>query len=343
MCNISCKEYEETEMQKSAFFAHKRLHFFLPMLPLFARDQGFHHFLSKISMEIPMSTVHTNSTRRHFLKYLGVGAASAAVGVSGTFVFDHRPQTVQAATIQGQTDRSFTANGKGINALLVHGALADTSTWSRITPSLQQQNYRVLAVQLPLTSLEEDIAITRQALATLSGPTIVVAHSYGGSVITGAVATASNVIGLVYIAAFAPMEGENINALFGQYPATPLLHHVVPSYRTGYVWCDPSWFPQVFAQDLDLAVTKELAIGQKPIQPGCFATPSGSPAWKTHPSWYLVSTNDHCIDPDSERFMAKRMGATTREVASSHLSPLSHPHEVLALIADATSKGKPLS
>ena len=107
-------------------------------------------------------------------------------------------------------------------------------------------------MQLPLTSLEEDIAITRQALATLSGPIIVVGHSYGGTVITGAATNVHNVIGLVYAEALAPAEGESINALFAQYPPTPLLHHVVPSYRQGYVWCDPSWFPQVFAQDLSL-------------------------------------------------------------------------------------------
>jgi pimeloyl-ACP methyl ester carboxylesterase len=290
-----------------------------------------------------MSNSDPQSTRRHFFKVLGVSAASAAaLGTSGLFLFDRRALNAQAVGEQEQENSGVSVSGKGINVLLVHGALTDTATWSRVIPSLQGQNYTVLAVQLPLTSLEEDIAVTKQALATLSGPTIVVAHSYGGSVITAAAANVSNVIGLVYIAAFAPAEGESINALFAQYPKTPLLQHVVPSYRTGYVWCDPSWFPQVFAQDLDLAFARELAIGQKPIQPGCFATRSGSPAWKTIPTWYLVSANDHCIDPGSERFMAKRMGAITREVASSHISPLSHPQEVLDLIADATRKGKKL-
>ncbi len=291
-----------------------------------------------------MSSINPQSTRRHFFKVLGVSAVSAAaLGTPGLFVFDHSSLNAQAADGQEQSNSGVSASGKGVNVLLVHGALTDTSTWSRVIPSLQRQSYKVLAVQLPLTSLEEDIAITKQALATLSGPTIVVAHSYGGAVMTAAAANVANVIGLVYIAAFAPAEGESINALFAHYPATPLLHHIVPSYRTRYVWCDPSWFPQVFAQDLDLAFARELAIGQKPIQPGCFATLSGPPAWKTLPSWYLVSSNDHCIDPRSERFMAKRMGATTREVASSHISPLSHPQEVLELIADATRKGEKLS
>jgi pimeloyl-ACP methyl ester carboxylesterase len=157
-------------------------------------------------------------------------------------------------------------------------------------------------------------------------------------VITGAANNASNVIGLVYAEAFAPVKGESINALFAHYPPTPLLHHVVPSYRKGYVWCDPSWFPQVFAQDLDFAFAKELAVAQKPIQPACFAALAGPPAWKKIPSWYLVSTNDRCIDPRSERFMAKRIGATTREIASSHIAPLSHPHEVVELIVEATKR-----
>lgn len=283
-----------------------------------------------------MSGMNPHTNRRHMLKILGVsGLSAAALGTSGLIY-----SRAQATYGQEQAALDGGVSGKGINVLLVHGALADTSTWSRVTPLLQRQQYHVLAVQLPLNSLEEDIAITKQALATLSGPTIVVAHSYGGSVITGAAANATNVIGLVYVAAFAPAEGDTINTLFSQYPKTLLLNHVVASYRTGYVWCDPAWFPQAFAQDLDPALAQALASGQKPIQPGTFGTPSGAPAWKTIPSWYLVSSNDHCIDPRSERDMAKRMGATTREVASSHLSPLSHPGDVVALIADAVRARK---
>ncbi len=280
-------------------------------------------------------------TRRHFFKYLGASAASvAALGTSGMFLLDHRPLVAQAAHVQEKPNLTVAKSGKGIHVVLVHGALADASTWSRIIPLLQAQGYTTLAVQLPLTSLEEDIAITQQALATISGPIILVAHSYGGSVITGAATNVANVKALVYAEAFAPAEGESINALFSQYSKTPLLQHVVPSYRKGYVWCDPSWFPQVFAQDLDPAFARELAIAQKPIQPACFATLSGPPAWKKIPSWYLVSTNDRCIDPASERFMAKRMGATTREIASSHISPLSHPQVVFELIVDASHKIK---
>ena len=282
-----------------------------------------------------MSSTHEGTNRRRFLQYLGVGAASAAIGASGTLAFDTRGQAAHATAVESP---EVAGNGKGINVLLVHGALADTSTWSLVAPALQQQGYHVLAVQLPLNSVAEDSAITQQALATLSGPTIVVGHSYGGFIITQAARGATNVIGLVYLAAFAPTEGENINTIFGHYPATLLLQHVGPSYRKGYVWCDPAWFPQAFAQDLNPSLARALAVGQKPIDPTTFGTPSGVPAWKSIPSWYLVSSNDHCIDPRSERDMAKRIGATTREVASSHLSPLSHPQDVLALIAEAARK-----
>ena len=127
-----------------------------------------------------MSHMNSQSTRRRFFQFLGASAASvAALGTPGLLGFDHDPPNAHAAGGQEQSNSHISVSGKGINVLLVHGALADTSTWSRIIPSLQRQNYQALAVQLPLTSLEEDIAVTKQALATLSGPTIVVAHSYG--------------------------------------------------------------------------------------------------------------------------------------------------------------------
>ncbi len=286
-----------------------------------------------------MSNSNSHSPRRRFMKSVAASAVLAASGAVGTFFFHQQSLFAEGPNLQANSQAQSSILGTGINVLLVHGALTDASSWSRVIPLLQAKGYKALAVQLPLTSLEEDIAITRQALATLSGPTIVVGHSYGGAVITSAATNVPNVVGLVYAEAFAPVEGESINTLFAQYPATPLLHHVVPSYRKGYVWCDPSWFPQVFAQDLDLPFARELAITQKPIQPACFAALSGPPAWKKIPSWYLVSTNDHCINPASERFMAKRMGAKTHEIASSHIAPLSHPSEVVELIVEA-AKGK---
>ena len=221
-----------------------------------------------------------------------------------------------------------------MNILLVHGAFVDASSWSKVIPLLQDEGFHVLAVQNPNTSLEDDIAVTSQALASLSGPTLLVGHSYGGTVITNVGLTAS-VTGLVYIAAFAPDAGESALSISTQYPA-PAGQHLVPSYRSGFIWLDPPDFPQLFIQDVSLAQGRALAAVQKPLAPECFGAPSGPPNWKTLPSWYLVSSQDQVISPTAERFMAGRMKATTYEIDSSHASPVSHPLAVFDLIVAAS-------
>ena len=226
--------------------------------------------------------------------------------------------------------------GAGINVLLVHGAFVDASSWSKVIPLLQKQGYNVLAVQNPGTSFADDMQTTSQALASLSGPTILVGHSYGGAVISNVGAQASNVIGLVYIAAYAPDEGETIFDLNGKFPATPVVPHFGPSYLPGFIWIDPAAFPANFAQDIPEIEAKALAVAQKPIVMACFTIPSGAPTWKQVPSWYLVSSNDRTLHPDAERFMAKRIGATIREIAANHASPVSHPQDVLELILAAS-------
>jgi pimeloyl-ACP methyl ester carboxylesterase len=271
--------------------------------------------------------------RRNFVKYLGATTAAA-------LLLSQRPLFANAASEQVQSSQSSQKNGKGVNVLLAHGAFADASSWSSVIQLLQSQGYNTLAVQLPLTTQEEDIDITSQALTTLTGPTILVGHSYGGSVITNAVGNASNVVALVYIAAFAPEQGESINAIQAPFSAPPLAQHVVPSYRKGYVWVDPAAFPQIIAQDIQPEVARELAVVQKPIAPESFAALSGEPAWKKIPSWFLVAANDHAINPDAERFMAKRIKATIREIPSSHLSPVAHPNAVFDMIVSATPKAQ---
>jgi pimeloyl-ACP methyl ester carboxylesterase len=199
----------------------------------------------------------------------------------------------------------------------------------------------VLAVQNSLTSLEDDVNVTRQALASLDGPTIMAGHSYGGAVITNAGTGVPNLHSLVYIAAVAPEEGESVAGIAAQFPTPPIAAHVVPSYRQGYNWVDPAFFPQDFVQDIPVTQAQALAVVQKPITPACFAAKSGPPAWKTIPSWYLISGDDRVINVDSERFMARRIGATTRQIASSHASPVSHPQEVFEIIV-AASQGAPV-
>jgi pimeloyl-ACP methyl ester carboxylesterase len=225
------------------------------------------------------------------------------------------------------------------NVLLVHGAWVDGSSWNQVTAILQKQGHTVVAVQLPLTSLADDVAWTRHVLAErLSGPTVLAGHSYGGAVISGAAAGVTNAIGLVFASAFAPDNGETLGGLGSLFPPPPGLAHTQPDSQ-GFLWFDPAAVPGNFAQDLPAQDARVLAAAQKPIAARCFADPAGPAAWKTLPSWFLVSTQDRMINPDLERFMAARAKATTIEVRSSHASPASHPMEVAGLILAAARAG----
>ena len=263
------------------------------------------------------------STRRAVLKGTAAFAGLAAVQASG---LADPLQAAPAASSKGRTPA---------NVLLVHGAWADGSSWRRVIPILQQRGHNVVAVQLPLTSLAEDVAWTRHVLADrLQGPTVLASHSYGGMVITGAATGVQNVIGLVYVAALAPEEGESAGALFSRFPPTPGQAHLQTD-SLGFVWLDPAAFPANFAQDLDPREARTLAAVQRPIAGRILGEPAGPPAWRTLPSWYLVSRRDRMINPDLQRFMASRIGARTVEVRASHASPLSRPHEVAGLILAA--------
>jgi pimeloyl-ACP methyl ester carboxylesterase len=269
------------------------------------------------------------TTRREFVKRVGA-LAGATLLLGQTTLSAH-------AESSREVEPSY-PSGAEINVVLVQGAYLDASSWSKVIPLLQANGYNALAGQLPLASFKEDVTTTEQALASLSGPTILVGHSNSGSVISNVGSTVSNLVGLVYVAAFAPEERESIPSINAHFPAPPLSKYVVPSYRSGFLWIDPAAFPQNFIQDVEVAEARALAVTQKPIAPACFSVPSGFPLWKRVPSWYLVSQYDRAINPDAERFMARRMGATTREIASSHASPVSHPQEVFDFIV-AGSQG----
>jgi pimeloyl-ACP methyl ester carboxylesterase len=226
------------------------------------------------------------------------------------------------------------------NVVLVHGAWADGSSWSKVIAILQKQGFNVAAAQLPLTSLDDDMTVTRNLLAAQKGPTVLVGHSYGGVVITGAANGAPNVTALVYIAAFALDEGESIEGLSKQGPP-PAGAAQVRADDHGFLWIDPPGFPQAFAADVDLAEARIMAVTQRPLSVRSFTAKSGPPAWKHIPSWYLVSKNDQMIPPQAEEAMAKRMGATILGVAASHASMVSHPQEVAdIIILAAESDGK---
>jgi pimeloyl-ACP methyl ester carboxylesterase len=226
------------------------------------------------------------------------------------------------------------------NVALVHGAWADGSSWSKVIPLLQRKGLNVTAVQIPLTSLEDDIAVTRRILSAQEGPTVLVGHSYGGLVITGAANGVANVQALVYIAAFALEEGESIEALGKQGPPPAGAAAVRPDDH-GFLWIDRDGFGKAFAADADPTEAAVMAAVQKPLSVKSFAGKSGPPAWKHIPSWYMVATDDQMIPPPAEEFMAKRIGATVKKVASSHAAMVSHPKEVADLITLAVeSVGK---
>jgi pimeloyl-ACP methyl ester carboxylesterase len=218
------------------------------------------------------------------------------------------------------------------NVVLVHGAWADGSSWSRVIPLLQKNGLNVVAAQLPLTSIDADVSVTKNLLAALSGPVVLVGHSYGGVVISGAANDMPNVKALVYIAAFALDEGESIEGLGKQGPPPAGAAAVRPPDANGFLWIDRDGFAKAFAADVDPVEASVMAAVQKPLSVESFTGKSGPPAWKHLPSWYMVTTDDQMIPPQAEELMAKRMGATIRRVASSHAAMVSHPREVADLI-----------
>ena len=243
--------------------------------------------------------------------------------------------TVAIAGLRGQSAHPPSSPSAHPTIVLVHGAFADGSSWSKVIPMLQRDGYNVIAVQNPLTSLDADVETTKRALAMQTGPVVLVGHSYGGAVITQAAAGNANVKALVYLAAFAPEVGEPIGAFGQQYPAP--LGTALKQDPGGFLYVDPVKFHEVFAADLPLAESNVAAAVQKPIIGSVFGASVTEAAWKTIPSWYLVSQEDKAINPDLERFYAKRMKATTSEVKASHVAFISHPAVVVRLIEQAAA------
>lgn len=220
------------------------------------------------------------------------------------------------------------------NIVLVHGAWADGSCWSAVVERLQADGYNVTAPQFPLTSIADNTARLRQVLARQNGPTVVAGHSYGGQIITSLGVDAPNVAGLVYIAAFGLDEGESIGALLAQGAPTPALAHLDID-KQGFAWLPEDDFVGHFAADVEPAKAHVMYAVQQPLSASALGDVMGVPVWKSHPSWYMVASNDEAIPPDAERLFAKRMGATTVEVASSHVAMVSHPDDTANLIETA--------
>jgi pimeloyl-ACP methyl ester carboxylesterase len=221
------------------------------------------------------------------------------------------------------------------NIVLVHGAWADGSSWADVIPRLQAAGLKVTAVQNPLTSLADSVAATRRALALQDGPTVLVAHSWGGTVISET-GTDPKVTALVYVAARAPDAGEDFVALSGKFPAGPVRAGV--QEHDGFTTISEEAFLRSFANGVDRKKAEVLYAVQEPTAASLMGERTTAAAWHSKPSWYAVSKLDQTINPDLERFLAKRMNATTVELAAGHLSLVSHPKEVADLILAAAGR-----
>jgi pimeloyl-ACP methyl ester carboxylesterase len=223
------------------------------------------------------------------------------------------------------------------NIVLVHGAFAEGSSWSQVVPLLTDDGYEVTVVENPLTSLEDDISNTRRVIDAIDGPVVLVGHSYGGAVISGAAHGSTNVSALVYIAAFAPEEGEMLGQdIYGRYPPLPSGQYFQPD-ESGKLSIDRAHFQEAFAQDVDSERANAMAASQRPIAGAIFGTKVGPAAWHNIPVWYQVSEDDGMIPPEAQRWMAERMGAKTISLKSSHASMISHPNEIAELIKEAAA------
>jgi pimeloyl-ACP methyl ester carboxylesterase len=228
--------------------------------------------------------------------------------------------------------------------VLIHGAFADASGWSAVYRELTAQGYPVYAPANPLRGVAGDAGYVRAFVSAIDGPVVLAGHSYGGCVITNASAGVAAVKALVYVAAFAPDEGETLSDTFALGGgSTDLAKHLVTrpypgapdGDADGYI--DSEHFHDLFCADVAPDLARFMAAAQRGFALSCLNEPSGVPGWRATPSWYMVAGNDATIPPEAERAMAARAGAVTAEVPSSHVAMISHPHEVTELIVAAAN------
>jgi len=227
------------------------------------------------------------------------------------------------------------ADGAVKNVVLVHGGFVDGSGWKGVYDRLKKDGYTVSIVQNPTISLADDVAVTKRTLAAQSGSAILVGHSYGGVVITEA-GNDPKVAGLVYIAAFAPDKGESVSSLIQNPPPGAPVPPIMPP-QDGYLFLDRTKFRASFAADVNPEEASFMADSQVPWGLEALNGAATQPAWKTKPSWYLVSTEDRMIPPDAQRAMSKRAGSTVVEVKGSHAVYVSQPQAVADLIVKAAN------
>ena len=220
-----------------------------------------------------------------------------------------------------------------VTVVAVHGAWADGSSWRDVILSLEREGLRVIAAPIPLTSLGDDTAALKRAIARTEGPVILAAHAYGGAVI--ATLNDDRVKALVYVAALAPDEGETVADIFYRDEPHPLSPKLAPD-ANGFIWMPADGFRNAFAQNATADQIALSAAVQRPIALRCIQEPVAKPAWKSKPSWFLIAEEDRMINPKTQHFMAERMKATTRAFAVDHTPLLSAPQKVVDIVLEAT-------
>lgn len=284
-----------------------------------------------------------NKPQRRLIAALAIALTLvAAIMGSGATATSAAGSSRPAATVHSLRSSTAESGSAKPTIVLVHGAFADSSGWSSVANGLMDRGFPVVAFSNPLRGPGADSDYLRAFLSTIQGPVVLVGHSYGGVVITNAATGNPNVKALVYVAAYAPAEGESVaaaNQLGGGH--TAVTDHLVirpfpgaaPGDADAYI--DTAWFHRLFAQDLSTRTARFMAATQRPGALGSLLTPSGTPAWESIPSWYLVANQDRIIPPEAERAMAERAGATIIAIDSSHVAMMSHPGAVTRLILRA--------
>lgn len=231
---------------------------------------------------------------------------------------------------------SKSSAGRAASIVLVHGGFVDGSGWQGVYNILKKDGYNVGIVRNPTISLNDDVVVTKRAIAPQAGPVILVGHSYGGVIITEA-GNDPKVVGLVYIAAFAPDRGESVSSLIKDPPPNAPVPPILPP-QDGFLFLDNAKFPASFAADVDLETARFMADSQVPWGLNALNGAVTQPAWRTKPSWYLIATDDRMIPPPAQRLMSKRAGSAVVEAKGSHAVYVSHPDVVAALIERAAGE-----
>jgi pimeloyl-ACP methyl ester carboxylesterase len=227
-----------------------------------------------------------------------------------------------------------------MNIILVHGAWADGSSWSKVIEPLQKQGYRVLTAPIPLTSLSDDRAALERTIERTQGPVVLAAHAYAGAVISAT--SHERVHGLVFVAALTPDEGESVAEVFYREKSHEMAPQLAPD-SGGFIWMPDEAFKNAFAQNISEQQAALLSAVQRPISVACIQEKSPKPGWKTKPSWFLIAEEDRMINPATQRYEARRMGATSRSAKVDHAPILTAPNLVVDLIVQAAEKVNPRS